>query len=110
MHLCLRMMLETLSILAGNQRPGIVHYGDSAVCGLYQPRGRLMQRGAQPENLVNHGATAREARPGARTITSDIAGLPKIVEMGGAEGEPTRQRGATSNATRRRRRGVRSDW
>jgi len=44
--------------LAGNQRP----------CGLYRPRERLMQRGAQPENSVIHARDLTRAPLRARTV------------------------------------------
>ena len=44
--------------LAGNQRP----------CGLYRPRERLMQRGAQPENSLIHARDLTRAPLRARTV------------------------------------------
>src|SRR5436190_20146228 len=44
--------------LAGNQRP----------CGLYRPRERLMQRGAQPENSLIHPRDLTRAPLRARTV------------------------------------------
>jgi hypothetical protein len=87
--------LENISFLAGNQRP----------VGLYQPRGRLMQRGGRPEDsqMTVRLGRARSPRQRTRDYIARHRGVTEncrrrcvlhasSTEMRVAEGERVRRR------------------